>query len=82
MRVDVLCPKHAHDGALGQSQPGRSHWDVAPARDDGVTLSRGACALVRPHRRRRGDAASRRRHRRDRFKFKFIFCSESRTAVR
>ena len=41
MRVDVRCPKHAQDGALGQSQPGRSHWDVAPARDDGVTLSRG-----------------------------------------
>ena len=40
MRVDVRCPKHAQDGALGQSQPGRSHWDVAPARDDGVTLAR------------------------------------------
>ena len=39
--MEVLCPKHAQDGALGQSQPGRSHWDVAPARDDGVTLSRG-----------------------------------------
>ena len=58
MRVDVRCPRQAQDGALGQSQPGRSHWDVAPARDDGVTLSRGAFPLARPHRRRRGDAAS------------------------
>ena len=56
MRVDVRCPKHAQDGALGQSQPGRSHWDVAPARDDGVTLSRGAFPLARPDRRHHDDA--------------------------
>ena len=60
MRVDVRCPKHAQDGALGQSQPGRSHWDVAPARDDGVTLSRGAFLS-----RGRTDAVAATRHHED-----------------
>ena len=48
-------------------------------RETAAALSRDAWTLMRPHRRRRGDTASRRRRRADHVKFKFIVHAESLT---